>query len=221
VNALVAAWQWILQSAQWSGVDGIPTRLGQHLYYSGIALLLAVVIAVPLGMLIGHTNRGGFLVVNSANAARALPTVGVLLLVVTLAGIGFLPVLVPLVALAIPPILVNTYEGIRQVEPELVDASRCMGLRERQVLTSVEVPVALPLILLGVRTAAIQIVSTATIAAYVGLGGLGRYIFDGLARQEFQMVIGGAALVVALALLTELAFVGAHKLLVSAGVRGR
>jgi osmoprotectant transport system permease protein len=221
VNAFSDAWHWFFQSAQWSGGDGIPTRLAQHLYYSAVALLLAVVIAVPLGMLIGHTNRGGFLVVNSANAARALPTVGVVLLVVTLAGIGFLPVIVPLVALAIPSILVNTYEGIRQVEPELVDASRCMGLRERQVLGSVEVPIALPLILLGVRTAAIQIVSTATIAAYVGLGGLGRYIFDGLARQEYATVIGGAALVVALALSTEVIFVGARKLLVSSGLDAR
>jgi osmoprotectant transport system permease protein len=221
VNALGQSWHWFLQSAQWTGTEGIPTRLGQHLYYSGVALLLAVVVAVPLGLLIGHTNRGGFLVVNSANAARALPTTGVLLLVVTLAGLGFLPVIVPLVALAVPPILVNTYEGIRQVEPELVDASRCMGLRERQVLASVEVPIALPLILLGVRTAAIQIVSTATIAAYVGLGGLGRFIFDGLASQRYETVIGGAALVVALALLTEVVFVGARKLLVSAGLRGR
>jgi osmoprotectant transport system permease protein len=213
--------EWLFSPAQWSGVDGIPARLGEHLYYSGVALVVAVVIAVPLGLLIGHTNRGGFLVVNSANAARALPTTGVLLLVVTLAGIGFLPVLIPLVALAIPPILVNTYEGIRQVEPELVDASRGVGLRERQVLGSVEIPVALPLILLGVRTAALQIVSTATIAAYVGLGGLGRYIFDGLARQEYQTVIGGAILVVALALLTELLFVGVQRLLVSPGLRSR
>jgi osmoprotectant transport system permease protein len=221
VSALGDAWHWFFQSVNWSGTDGIPAQLGEHLYYSGLALLFAVLIAVPLGLLIGHTNRGGFLVVNSANAARALPTVGVVLLVVVLAGIGLLPVLVPLVALAIPPILVNTYEGIRQVEPELVDASRGMGLREHQVLMSVEVPVAVPLILLGVRTAAIQIVSTATIAAYVGLGGLGRFIFDGLARQEYPTVIGGAILVVALALLTELVFVGAQKLLVPTGLQGQ
>jgi osmoprotectant transport system permease protein len=221
VNEFAAAWRWLVAPAQWDGVDGIPARLGEHLTYSGIALLFAVAVAVPLGLLIGHTNRGGFLVVNSANAARALPTAGVLLLVVTLAGIGFLPVLIPLVALAIPPILVNTFEGIRQVEPELVDAARGVGLREWQVLRTVELPVALPLILLGVRTAAIQIVSTATIAAYVGLGGLGRFIFDGLARQEYETVIGGAALVVLLALLTEAAFTGAARLLVSPGLRGR
>jgi osmoprotectant transport system permease protein len=221
MNELVGAWQWFTSAANWHGEDGIPNRLGEHLYYSGVALLCAAVIAIPLGLLIGHTNRGGFIVVNSANAARALPTAGVLLLVVVLAGIGFLPVIVPLVALAIPSILVNTYEGIRQVEPELVDASRGVGLRERQVLRSVEIPVALPLLLLGVRSAAIQIVSTATIAAYVGLGGLGRYIFDGLARQEFPMMITGAALVVALALLTEAAFVGLQKLMVSPGLRGR
>jgi len=215
------AFDWLFSSAQWSGVDGIPTRLAEHLYYSVVALLLAVVIAVPLGLLIGHTNRGGFLVVNLANAGRALPTTGVLLLVVVIVGIGFLPVVIPLMALAIPPILVNTYEGIRQVEPELVDASRGVGLRERQVLSKVEIPVALPLILLGIRTAALQIVSTATIAAFVGLGGLGRYIFDGLARQEYQTVIGGAILVVALALLTELLFVGVQRLLVSPGLRSR
>jgi osmoprotectant transport system permease protein len=215
------AFDWLFSSAQWSGVDGIPTRLTEHLYYSVVALLLAAVIAVPLGLLIGHTNRGGFLVVNLANAGRALPTTGVLLLVVVIVGIGFLPVVIPLMALAIPPILVNTYEGIRQVEPELVDASRGVGLRERQVLSKVEIPVALPLILLGIRTAALQIVSTATIAAFVGLGGLGRYIFDGLARQEYQTVIGGAILVVALALLTELLFVGVQRLLVSPGLRSR
>lgn len=221
MEQLGSAWHWFFQAAQWSGTDGIPARLGQHLWYSVVALVVATIVAVPLGLLIGHTNRGGFLVVNSANAGRALPTTGVLLLVVTLAGIGYLPVIVPLIVLAIPPILVNTYEGIRQVEPELVDASRCQGLRERQVLTGVELPVALPLILLGVRTAAIQIVSTATIAAYVGLGGLGRFIFDGLARQEYDTVIGGAILVVLLALGTEVLFVGADKLLVSAGLRGR
>jgi osmoprotectant transport system permease protein len=221
MNAPGDAWNWFVSPQSWQGADGIPTRLGEHIFYSGVALLCAVAIAIPLGLLIGHSNRGGFVVVNSANAARALPTAGVLLLVVTLVGIGFLPVLVPLVALAIPPILVNTYEGIRQVEPELVDASRGVGLREGQVLRSVEIPVALPLILLGVRTAAIQIVATATIAAFVGLGGLGRYIFDGLARQEYAVMIGGAVLVVALALMTESAFVGIQKLVVSPGLRGR
>ena len=215
MRILELAWQWFLQPAQWSGTDGIPNRLGQHLYYTLLALLVAAAIAVPLGLLIGHTNRGGFLVVNTANAARALPTVGVLVLVVTLSGIGLLPVIVPLVALAIPPILVNTYEGVRQVEPELVDASRCMGMREGELVRQVEIPLALPLILLGLRTAAIQTVSTATIAAYVGLGGLGRYVFDGLA------LVGGAVIVVLLALATEALFVLLHKVTVSDGVRRR
>jgi osmoprotectant transport system permease protein len=221
MSVISAAWAWFQDPANWSGPDGIPVRLAQHLYYSGFALLVAVVVAVPLGLFIGHTRRGGFIIVNTANAWRALPTLGVLVLVVTMTGIGLLPVLVPLIVLAIPPILVNTYEGVRQVEPELVDASRCQGMRDLQVLRQVEIPLALPLILTGVRTAAIQIVSTATIAAYVGLGGIGRFIFDGLPRRDYEMVVGGAVLVILVALLTEALLVVVQWAVVSPGVRGR
>jgi osmoprotectant transport system permease protein len=221
MNIVQLVLDWFAQPGQWSGPDGIPNRVGEHLYYSGLALLIATVVAVPVGLLIGHTGRGGFLVVNSGNAARALPTLGLVGLAVVAFGIGLVPTLVPLVALAIPPILVNTYEGIRQVDAELRDAARGVGMTGTEVLLHVELPVALPLIILGLRTAAIQIVSTATIAAYVGLGGLGRYIFDGLARREYEVMVGGAVLAVVLALLTEAAFTLLARFIVAEGVRHR
>ncbi|MEV5412559.1 ABC transporter permease subunit [Thermopolyspora sp. NPDC052614] len=207
--------------ANWSGPYGIPARLVEHLEFSLLALALAALIAVPLGLLIGHTGRGALAVVITANAARALPTLGLLVLVMLLVGVGTLPVLVPLVALAVPPILVNTYEGIRGVDSDLSDAAYGMGLRGHQVLARVQVPVALPLILLGLRLAAIQVVATATVAAYVGLGGLGRFIIDGLATKDFPSTIGGAVLVVLLALAVQLLFTLAQRLLVSRGVKGR
>ncbi|MBB4918747.1 ABC transporter permease [Streptosporangium saharense] len=208
--------------ANWSGPDGIPVRLTEHLQFSTVALLLAMLVALPLGLWIGHTGRGALLVVLSANAARALPTLGLLVLVVLLAGLSTdLPVLIPLVALAVPPILVNTYEGVRGVDPDLRDAAYGMGLRGGQVLGRVLVPVALPLILLGLRLAAIQVVATATVAAFVGLGGLGRYVVDGFATNDYPRTLGGAVLVALLALLVQLVFVLIQRLLVSPGVRRR
>jgi osmoprotectant transport system permease protein len=219
MNIIRLVADWFTQSSQWSGPDGIPNRVGEHLYYSLLALLIAALLALPLGLLVGHTGRAAFAVVNSGNAARSLPTLGLVGLAVTVFGIGLTPTLLPLIALAIPPILVNTYAGIRQVDAEIRDAAKGMGMNGWQVLFRVELPAALPLIILGLRTAAIQIVSTATIAAYVGLGGLGRYIFDGLARREYEVMVGGAILAVLLALLTEAAFTLAGRVLVSPGVR--
>ncbi|HEY9524119.1 MAG TPA: ABC transporter permease subunit, partial [Thermopolyspora sp.] len=177
---------------------------------------------LPLGLLIGHTGRGALGVVVLANAARALPTLGLLVLIVLLVGVGTTwPVLVPLVALAVPPILVNTYEGVRGVDEDLRDAAYGMGLRGHQVLLRVLVPVALPLILLGLRIAAIQVVATATVASYVGLGGLGRYIIDGLATKDFPSTIGGAVLVALLALTVQVGFTMIQRLIVSRGVSHR
>ncbi|MFL6056794.1 MAG: ABC transporter permease [Actinoallomurus sp.] len=219
-DQIMAAWNWFTISAHWSGADGIPNRLLQHLGYSAIALAIAALIALPLGAIIGHTGRGGFVVVSFANLARAVPTLGLLLLVVTVTSIGITPVIVPLIALATPPILVNTYEGIRSVDTEIKDAARGMGMRLSAVLLKVEVPVAMPLILLGLRTAAIQVVATATIAAYAGIGGLGRYIVDGLSRKDYPSVIGGSVLVVLLAFLVQLAFAGIRRTFVSQGLCG-
>jgi osmoprotectant transport system permease protein len=221
MNLVSLVVHWFGESANWSGSDGIPNRVLEHLYYSLLSLVIAAVIAVPLGLLIGHSRRGGFLVVNSGNAARSLPTFGLVVLAVVVFGIGLVPILVPLIILAIPPILVNTYEGVRQVDAELRDAAYGMGMTGSQVLFQVELPVALPLIILGLRTAMIQIISTATIAAYVSLGGLGRYIFDGLSRREYDTMAGGAVLVVLLALVTEAAFALLSRLIVAQGVRQR
>lgn len=216
MNQLIS---WFGDAANWHGSNGIPTRLAEHLMYSGVALLVAMAIALPIGLLTGHTGRGGFLAINSGNTARALPTVGLLTLVVTLAGIGYLPVLVALVAVAVPPLLVNTYVGMREVDPDVRDAARGVGMTRWQLLTQVEIPVALPLILLGIRTAAVQTISTATIAAYVALGGLGRYIFDGLSLRQYGPVIGGAVLVAGLAIATEFVFFLLFRLVVSRGLR--
>ncbi|MEU1056218.1 ABC transporter permease [Streptomyces sp. NPDC005876] len=208
-------------SAHWHGYDGIPQRLLEHVQYSLLALALAAAIGLPVGLFTGHTGRGGNALAFIATAARALPSFGLLVLIVIMMGFGLLPVMIPLVVLAVPPILVTTYEAIRSVDPAPVDAARGMGMHESRVLFQVELPVALPLILSGLRSAAIQIVSTATIAAYVSLGGLGRYIIDGLYQRNYEKVVGGATLVAVLALTTLALFWAAGRFAVSPGVRRR
>ncbi|MFD5338333.1 ABC transporter permease [Streptomyces hawaiiensis] len=208
-------------SAHWHGYDGIPQRLLEHVQYSALALALAAAIGLPVGLLTGHTGRGGNALAFIATAARALPSFGLLVLIVIVMGFGLLPVMIPLVILAVPPILVTTYEAVRTVDPSPVDAARGMGMHESRILFQVELPVALPLILSGLRSAAIQIVSTATIAAYVSLGGLGRYIVDGLYQRDYEKVVGGATLVAVLALVTLAVFWAVGRLAVSPGVRRR
>ncbi|MEU1306216.1 ABC transporter permease [Streptomyces shenzhenensis] len=205
--------------AHWHGYDGIPTRLREHLQYSVLALAVAAAIALPLGLLTGHTGRGGNILASIATAARALPSFGLLVLMFVLLGFGLLPVMIPLVVLAVPPILVTTYEAVRSVDPSPVDAARGMGMAESRILLRVELPVALPLILSGLRSAAIQIVSTATIAAYVSLGGVGRYIVDGLYQRNYEKVVGGATLVAVMALATLALFWAVARIAVSPGVR--
>ncbi|MGW5665960.1 ABC transporter permease [Streptomyces sp. NPDC003758] len=206
-------------SAHWHGYDGIPQRLLEHVQYSLTALAIAAAIGLPVGLLTGHTGRGGNVLAFVATAARALPSFGLLVLMFVLLGLGLLPVMIPLVVLAVPPILVTTYEAVRSVDPSPVDAARGMGMSEPRILFQVEVPVALPLILSGLRSAAIQIVSTATIAAYVSLGGLGRYIVDGLYQRDYEKVVGGATLVAVLALATLTVFWAVSRTAVSPGVR--
>ena len=213
------AWQWLTSAQQWHGSDGIPVRLVQHLQYTGIALGIALLIALPAGLAMGHLRRGGFVVVSVANFGRALPTLGLLVLIFVLTSGSPASWLVPLVVLAIPPILVNVYEGVLGVDPDLTDAARGMGMTEWQVLRKVEIPVATPLLLLGLRISAIQVVATATIAAYIGLGGLGRYIIDGLARDEYNVVAGGAAVIVLLALAIQALFTLLRWLIVPVGLR--
>ena len=206
-------------SANWSGQNGIPERLWQHVLYTLMALGIATAIGLPIGLVTGHTGRGGNALAFVATAARALPSFGLLVLLTLLMGLGLTPVMVPLVALAVPPILVTSYEAVRSTDRALVDAARGMGMGPLRVLFQVEVPVALPLILSGLRSAAVQIVSTATIAAYVAFGGLGRYIVDGLYQENYAKVVGGATLVAGLALVTLGLFWLAARVFVSPGVR--
>jgi osmoprotectant transport system permease protein len=207
--------------ANWSGAEGIGNRILQHLGYTFLSLAIAAVIAFPLGLLIGHTRRGAFVAINTANAWRALPTLGLLTLVVLLIGIGRTPVIVALVVLGIPPILASTYAGVSGVDRSTVDAAHGMGMTGREILTKVELPIALPLIISGLRSATLQIVSTATIAAYVALGGLGRYVIDGLALRDFPQMLTGAVLVAVLAILLDLLFAVIARYAVSAGLTGR
>jgi osmoprotectant transport system permease protein len=213
------AWNWVTQAANWRGQGSIPQQVIAHLGYSGLPLLIAALIAVPLGVAIGHTGRGAVIVINVANAWRAIPTLGLLVMLAVLLGFSFLTWLLPLVVLAIPPILVNSYEGVAGVDAGVRDAARGAGMSAWQQVTRVEVPIALPLILVGLRTAAIFVVATATIAAYIGLGGLGRYIIDGLASDQYGPVAGGALLVVILAVLVLAFFALLSRLIIPAGLR--
>ena len=199
---------WFVDPTNWTGSDSIPSRLLQHLGYSLLAVGLAAVIALPLGAWIGHTGRGRFLVVGAANGLRALPELGVLVLFVLLIGLGLAPVVLALMLLAIPPLLAGTYAGVAGVDPAAVDAARGMGMRESQILLSVELPNAVPLVIGGLRSAMLQVIATATIAAYVSLGGLGRYIIDGQAQRDYVQMAGGAVLVAVLAVAVELALQG-------------
>ncbi|MFI6435570.1 ABC transporter permease [Streptomyces sp. NPDC050759] len=205
-------------SAHWHGYDGIPARLGEHVQYTLEALAIAAAIGLPVGLVTGHYGRGGNALAFIAVAGRAVPTFGLLVLMTLSLGFGLINVMIPLVVLAVPPILVTTYEAMRSVDPAPVDAARGMGMHQIEVLFRVELPVALPLILGGLRSAAIQIVSTATIAAYVSLGGLGRYIVDGLYQRNYEKVVGGATLVALMALATLALFWGITRLTVSRGV---
>jgi osmoprotectant transport system permease protein len=215
------AWDWVNQRSNWTGQGSIPQQIVAHLGYSGLPLLIAALIAIPAGVAIGHTGRGSTLVINIANAWRAIPTLGLLVLLVVLLGFSALTWLLPLVALAIPPILVNSYEGVAAVDPCVRDAARGMGMTTWQQVTRVEIPVALPLILVGLRTSAVFVVATATIAADIGLGGLGRFIIDGLSSDQYGQVAGGALLVVVLAILVLVLFAVLSRLLVPAGLRMR
>lgn len=205
----------------WTSPQSIPHRIIEHLQFTATALIIAAAIAIPIGLFIGHTNRGAFLAINIGNAGRSVPTFGLLSLIVTLIGLGQLPLILALVVLAVPPILTTTYAGLRAVDPVAVDAARGMGMRPLQILFQAEVPIALPLILSGLRSAALQVVATATVAAYVGLGGLGRLLVDGLSLNQYDRVVAGAVLVAVLAILIDLAGSLVQRLVVSPGVSGR
>ena len=211
---------WLAAAEQWRGQDGIPNRLSQHVMLSALVLLIAVVIALPLGLWLGHRGRGATAVVTAANTTRAIPSFGLIVLGVVAFGLGSGPVVVALVVLAVPPILVNTSTAVAEVDSDLKDAALGQGLSGWQLLRQVEVPSSIPLMLAGVRTAAVLVVATATLAAVVpGVGGLGPYIVDGIGQQDRPKAVGGAVLVAGIAALTEGSLAIVQRLVTPVGLR--
>jgi osmoprotectant transport system permease protein len=220
--AAVAAW--LVDPAHWTGSDGIGARVAQHLALSGTALGFSLLLALPLGVVLGHTGRGAWLAINVANVGRALPSLAILALFLPLVfrlglGLGFWPTVFMLVPLGAPLILMNAYVAVRAVDRDTVDVARGLGMTGWQVLRRVELPLAAPLIVDGVRNAAVTIVATATLGAIVASGGLGRYIVDGLARMEVPRLVAGALLVAVLSMTTEWLFGVLERLAVPRGVR--
>ncbi|MFK0284256.1 ABC transporter permease [Streptomyces sp. NPDC090499] len=205
MKTLTGAWAWLTDPAHWSGDDGIGHRLLQHLVLTVVCLVISCLIALPVALVLGHLGRGGALAVNISNVGRAVPTfaVLVLLLLTPIGRWGEGPTVVALVLFAVPPLLTNAYVGMREVDRSIVQAARGMGMTGCQVLCHVELPLSLPMVLNGVRIAAVQLVATATIAALAGGGGLGRIITAGFNLASTAMVVAGAILVAVFALLVE------------------
>lgn len=214
MNTLTDAWHWLTDSAHWSGDDGIWHRLAQRLVLTVVCLVISCVIALPVALVLGHLGKGGALAVNISNIGRAVPTfaVLVLLLLTPIGKWGEGPTVVALVLFAVPPLLTNAYVGMREVDRDVVRAARGMGMTGRQMLFRVELPLSLPLLMNGVRIAAVQLVATATIAALAGGGGLGRIITAGFNLANTAQVVAGAVLVAVFALLVEGVFEVAERL---------
>jgi osmoprotectant transport system permease protein len=202
---------WFADPAHWSGVNGVPYRLAQHVGISLVSIAIALAVALPVGLYIGHTRRGERLAINLANVGRAVPSLAAIAIVVPFSqmlghGLEYLnlyPTIVAMIILAIPPILVNAYAGVAEVDPDLVESARGMGMTERQVLRRVEIPVALPVIIGGLRSASVQVIATATLGAVYGLGALGGYILEGYAQRDPAKSLAGVVLVALLALGAE------------------
>jgi len=211
--------QWFADPAHWRGPDGVPQRLVEHLQISAESVAIGALIALPIGIALGHYGRFGNVAINISNVGRALPSFGLLVIAFQVFGLGNLPILVALVALAIPPMVTNSYVGLREVDQDVKEAARGMGYRELNQLLRVELPLSVPLVMAGIRTSAVQVVATATLAALIAGGGFGRYVIDGFAQQDYTKLFAGAVLVAALAMGTELSLSGVERLLVPRGIR--
>lgn len=221
MNLLRDVIDFLTADANWSGTFGIPHRLAEHLSMSGLTILASLLIALPIGIALGHYGRGGFIAINLANIGRALPSYALLVIGLSLLHDVGQTAFVALVALAIPPIVTNSYVGVREVDPEVRDSARGMGMTGGQLLLRIELPMAMPLIMAGVRTASVQVVATATLAAVISWGGLGRFVVDGFYQQDYPEMIAGALLVAVLAILTEVLLGGLQRALVSKGLKGQ
>lgn len=211
--------QWLTNPAHWQGTDGIPVRLVEHVQLSAESVALGALIALPIGVGLGHFGLFGNVAINISNVGRAIPSFGILVIAFQVFGLGEAPIILALTALAIPPMVTNSYVALREVDPDVKEAARGMGYRPLAQLFHVELPLAVPLIMAGIRTSAVQVVATAALAALIAGGGLGRYIIDGLAQQDYAKEFAGALLVAALALATEVALWGLEQLLVPRGIR--
>ncbi|MGG7508730.1 ABC transporter permease [Plantibacter sp. YIM 135249] len=225
MNNFIGAFLWIFDPAHWSGANGIPVRVAEHLGVTALTVVIACVIAIPLGLLIGHTGKGREVAVSITGALRALPTLGLLsLLALVTLGWGFastslVPAITALVVLAIPPVLAGAYGGVEAIDKQTVDAARAVGMNEWQILGKVEIPLALPLIIGGIRSAVLQTIATATVAAFLINGpGLGRYILDGLPVRDYAKMLAGSILIVALALILEGVFALIQRAVIPRGV---
>ena len=210
---------WFADPANMWGERGYVHLIGQHLWLSLVTILAAVAVAVPIGLVMGHTGKGGGLAINISNIGRALPSFALLVIFYSAFGLGTTPAFLALFALAVPPIVTNTYTAIRSVDPEVREAAEGMGLTGGQVLRRVELPMGIPLIMAGIRTSSVQVVATATLAAYVGGGGLGRLIRSGLATQNSERLIGGALLVAGLSVAVELVLGAVQRAAVPSGLQ--
>jgi osmoprotectant transport system permease protein len=214
---------WLTDPVNWSGPNGIPVRMAEHIAISAVSLVIALAIALPVGLYIGHTGRGANVAINAANIWRALPSLAVIAIALPItaaidpqAGFRIYPTVIAMVVLAVPPILVNAYTGLREVDRETVEAARGQGMSERQLLTGVELPLAGPVIVTGVRSGAVQIIATATLGAIFGFGGLGRFLVDGFAQFSLggaAEMLGGVVLVSGLVIVADLLFAGLQRLL--------
>ena len=218
MNSWQDAFTWLLDPMNWAGPGGIPARAGEHVVYTLVTLVIACAIALPIGLAVGHTGRGRGIAVQFSGALRALPTLGVLLLLATWLGLGLGPPLVAMVLLALPPLIAGAYAGVDAVDRQTIDAARSIGMTGWQVLFKVELPLALPIIIGGVRSACLQVIATWTVAAYLPLGGLGRYIYDGYAVQDYAEMLGGSLVVIILALVADGVFALVQRLVVPRGV---
>ena len=208
VNAFSDAFLYLNDPFNWTRPNGILDLLREHVTISLVAVLVAMALALPLGIWLGTSGRGGGAIVVISNVSRAMPTLALLtLFAVSAIGFGNKATTIALAVFAFPPILTNTYVGFRGVDPDIREAARAMGLSRGQVIRRVDLPLALPLVMTGLRTAAVQVVATAGLAALVGGGGLGRIVNLGFGQQDYGLIIAGAILIAALALLTELILV--------------
>ena len=216
---------WFTTAEHWRGDFGVPHRLTEHVAMSAAAVVAAVLIALPVGVWLGHRGRGGALAINLANVGRAIPSLAILALTQQALGLGgwpgfgARPAFVALVALAVPPLMTNAYVGLRSVDRDVVEAARGMGMTGAELLRRVELPIALPLVMAGLRTASVQVEATASLAAVTGWGRLGRFIVDGFGQQDDAQIVAGALLVALLALVTELLLGRLQRAVVSQGLR--